>query len=110
MTIRYYRGPWPDEEVPADEPIWFFYEVDVERDSVLRMVEIFSDGSSNRNSLDIEAQHGRRHESLNDQPFVQDLDAMQLTEITSREFEGAWSSGTDTPFWNAPGNQFPSSS
>jgi hypothetical protein len=107
MTIRYYRGPWPHDEVPDNEPIWFLYEVDVEFDHVLRMVEVFRDGSANRNSLDIEARHGPKHDSLNDQPFVQDLEAMELAEITSKEFEDAWGRGADTPFWNAPGNRFP---
>lgn len=107
MTVRYYRGAWPNGEVPADEPIWFVYEVEVERDNVLLMVEIFPDGSANRNSLDIEAQYGRRHESLNDHPFVQDLEAMALAEISPKEFEDAWHQGADSPFWNAPDNQFP---
>ena len=35
--LDYYRGRWPDEEIPPGEPEWFLYEVDPARDAVLRL-------------------------------------------------------------------------
>lgn len=107
MTIRHYRGRYPGDDIPPDMPIWFFYEVDVEGDNVLRSMEVFADGSVTRNSLEIEARHGQRWESLADGPFMEDIEDMGLSVCGAEEFEKVWARGNDTPFWNAPGNRFP---
>jgi hypothetical protein len=107
VTIRHYQCPYPDEQIPPDMPIRFFYEVDVDADNVLRSVEIFADGSIARNSLEIEARHGQRWMSLSDGPFIENLEDIGLSACSADEFENAWANGKDTPFWNAPGNRFP---
>ncbi|CAN7592043.1 hypothetical protein [Rhizobium sp. LjRoot254] len=93
-----------------DLPIWFLYEVDVEADNVLRMIEIFANGSSDRNSIEIEARYGPRHPTVVDGPFMQHAEIIGLEEIEAEAFEAAWREGRDKPYWNAPGNQFPPSS
>jgi hypothetical protein len=106
--IRYYRATWPDEEAPPGEPKWYLYEVDLEKDNVLRDVQIFDDGSVNRNSLDIEARYGPRFDSLCDSPFLPLIDEVPMTEITQEEFQSYWSRGRDRSFWNAaPADQIP---
>lgn len=102
MTIRYYQMPWPEEKLPVGEPIWCFYEVDVAKDNVLRMVEIFPDGFSSRNGVDIEAMYGPAMETIVDGPFMQNFADQDHTEIAAEIFEQAWLKGKDTPYWNVP--------
>lgn len=107
--IKYYRGRWPDEEVPPDEPTWMLHEVDMDKDNVLRQVEMFDNGAITRNSVEIEARHGPRFESLLGCSFLEVVDEAPLTEITQDEFESHWIQGQDTPFWfPVPNDQIPS--
>ena len=58
QSIRYYRARWPEEAVPAREPLWFYYEIDEGEDIVTRSIEIFDDGMIKRNSLELERRTG----------------------------------------------------
>ena len=107
MTIRYYQWKVEEENKESDLPVQLFYEVAAEADNVLRWVQIFADGSVARNSLEIEAAHGQRWESLTDGPFMAHLEDMDMLDCTADEFETAWARGKDTPFWNVQGNRFP---
>jgi len=105
--IQYFRGRWPDEEVPEGEPVWFLYEVNATADSVLRTIEIFADGATIRNSIEIEAANGLSINSLIEGPFMQLVGDHWVEAISKREFENLWERGIDRPFWSAPHNQIP---
>lgn len=106
--IKYYRARWPDEQVPPGEPTWMLYEVHLDKDNVLRDVEIFDNGAIARNSVEIEARDGSRFETLWDCSFLEVLGEVPFTEITQEEFESHWIQGQDTPFWlPAPNDQIP---
>ena len=64
--LGYYRGRWPDVEVPEGEPLWLLYEVDREAGAVPRTVEIFPDGRIARNSVALERRYGDDCPSLID--------------------------------------------
>jgi hypothetical protein len=95
----YYRGRWPEEQVPDGEPLWLFYEVDRVAGVVLRTVEVFPDGRIARNSVELEQQHGDECPSLIDcslEDFFADAD---LDEMPREQFEDLWTKGVDTPVW-----------
>ncbi|MDR7033514.1 hypothetical protein [Mesorhizobium sp. BE184] len=96
--LRCYKGRWPDEIVPVDEPAWLYYEVDVVADNIIRSLHIFQDGRIERNSVALEERNGDICPSLTDQPFLVHA-RDHLEEISPSEFASLWSRGIDKPFW-----------
>ncbi len=95
----YYRSRWPEEIVPAGEPLWMYDEVDLEADCVLRTVDVFPDGTITRNSIEIDQpKDGRKFSSLLDVSWV-DIDQSHFTEISRDEFERLYARAVDRPFW-----------
>jgi hypothetical protein len=100
MTFpRYSKSPWPDENVPAGEPSWLFYEIDEGVDAVVRSVWVYADGLVTRNSIEIEERSGKDCPSLIDCSLAQGFEGVDLEAITANEFDEVWDSGVDTPFW-----------
>jgi hypothetical protein len=98
-SIEHYRGRWPDPDVPADEPTWSYYEVDVVADVVVRTVDVFADDRIERDSIALEERKGDRCPSLVENPFMETVRSVPLDPITPDEFEEVWQQGKDTPFW-----------
>jgi hypothetical protein len=97
--IAYYRGRWPEAEVPEGEPLWLYYEVDTEKDVVLRTVEVYPDGRIERNSIALEERNGASCPSLVDGPFMVLVQRVPLEEIKRDVFEVLWVRGRDKPVW-----------
>ena len=57
-SLAYFRGRWPDDEIPDGEPEWVLYEISYEQDAVLRAVDIYPDGRITRNGVEIEERNG----------------------------------------------------
>jgi hypothetical protein len=106
--LKYYRGRWPDSDVPPGEPTWSYYEVDTTKDVVLRTVDVFTDGRIERNSIALEERKGDSCPSLVEGPFMNIVLSVPLGLITAAEFEDLWQQGTDTPFWFPDGFPRPS--
>jgi hypothetical protein len=100
--LKHVRARWPEPEVPPGEPEWLLYEVDEGADSVLRTVDIFTDGTTLRNSLEIEQRDGRPCSSLMDISSSDRFEGADLEAIEPGAFERAWASGVDTPVLNLP--------
>lgn len=96
----YFRLPWPEDEVPADEPSWLYYEIDKDNDAVRRSIEVFPDGRITRNSIEIEERDGRPYPSLIDTSLDDGFGDGEPLAMTEAEFEDLWQRGVDTPFWN----------
>jgi len=73
--------------IPPDQPVWLHYEVDVVRDVVLRSVELFADGRSERNSVELEARDGFPCVSIVHGPFMQIVTDAGLELIDAEDFE-----------------------
>lgn len=99
VSSAYFRGRWPDAEVPSGEPLWLHYEIDFGADAVLRSVNVFADGSVTRNSVELEQRHAAACPSLIDCSLAESFARAKLEEITREEFEALWEKGVDTPFW-----------
>ncbi len=99
QALTYYRGRWPDAEVPADEATWLLYEVSPSQDAVLRSVDIYADGRVTRNSVELEQQNGDHCPSLIECSVEEAFPDTVVTVITQQEFEDAWARGVDKPFW-----------
>jgi hypothetical protein len=56
--VIYVKGRWPDGDVPAGEPEWFYYEVKADTDVVCRTVDVFPEGRAIRNSIELSAREG----------------------------------------------------
>ncbi|WP_447760225.1 hypothetical protein [Sphingopyxis panaciterrae] len=97
--LAYFRGRWPEEEIPDGEPEWVRYETSYEQDAVLRAVNIYRDGRITRNSIEIEERNGDRCPSLIDCSLTEGFADAPLKEIDRDEFEEHWERGTDEPFW-----------
>jgi len=95
--LNYFRGRWPDDEVPAGEPLWSHYEVDPTLDVVLRSVEVFVDGHLERNSIELEERCGRPCVSIVHGPFMSVAAQAQLESIGAGDFEKLWERGVDKP-------------
>lgn len=95
--LKHFKGRWPEPVVPPGAPTWLHYEVDAAEDIVLRMVEIFEDGGSVRNSLLLENRHGPPCISLVHGPFLEIVDDVGLEESTAETFEAAWVQASDQP-------------
>ncbi len=98
-SLTYFRGCWPDEEVPDGYPEWVLYEISYEQDAVLRAVDIYPDGRTTRNSIEIEERNGDHCPSLIDCSLAEGFADAPLQEINRDEFEDHWEHGTDEPFW-----------
>jgi len=98
-SIENYRGRCPDADVPAGEPTWSYYEVDVIADVVVRTVDVFADGRTERDSIALEQRKRDSCPSLVEGPFMETVRSVPLDRITADEFEEVWRQGTDTPFW-----------
>lgn len=98
-ALEYLRARWPDESVPVGAPEWLLYEIDRNMDAVLRIVELFGDGSITRNSVWIEQRSGQSCESLFEETLERAFEGAPLETITPQEFEACWERGVDTPFW-----------
>jgi hypothetical protein len=85
--------------VPAGEPTWSYYEVDVVADVVMRTIDVFADGRIERDSIALEERNGDSCPSLVEGPFMETVRSVPLDLITAGEFNGVWQQGTDTPFW-----------
>ncbi|MGQ3040855.1 MAG: hypothetical protein ACT6TH_08075 [Brevundimonas sp.] len=99
-ALRYVRARWPEPEVPQGEPIWLVYEIDDVADACNRLVELFADGTATRNSIEIEERNGQTCPSLFDTSLADGFGDADLEQISSEEFESAWTNGIDKPFWN----------
>jgi hypothetical protein len=97
--MEYYRGRWPNGEVPAGEPLWMLSEIDREADAVLRTVDIFHDGIVARNSIELEQHNGDICSSLVECSLEDAFKDAPLEEITRAELDAHWAKGTDRPFW-----------
>jgi hypothetical protein len=95
--LNYYRGRWPDDPVPPDSPIWLHYEVDLDRDAVLRSVELFAGGYSERNSLELEERDGFPCISLWSDAAAPSIVESKLELISAGEFEELWKKSVDKP-------------
>lgn len=95
--LRCYKGRWPEEQVPVESPIWLYYELDVEADNVLRTVEIYQDGHSERNSLALEMRDGWPCITLVHGPFWETVGDWLLAEISNEEFDRFWLQALDKP-------------
>jgi len=95
--LNYFRGRWPDDKVPAGDPLWLHYEVDPTRDAVLRSVAIFEDGHLERNSIELEERDGFPCISIVHGPFMSVAAKAQLEPIRAPEFEKLWKRGEDKP-------------
>ncbi len=87
MELKHYKLRWPDRTIPLGEPEWMLYEVDDLSDRVLRMVEIFEDGTSHRNSLALENQKGPAINSLVSMNFAEGIADVSY-ELVSAELFG----------------------
>ena len=52
--LGYFKSCWPEDEVPDDSPAWSYWEVDVDADNVIRVVDSFESGQIARNSVALE--------------------------------------------------------
>lgn len=104
--MLYFKGHWPEDEVPSDSPVWMYYEVEAAEDNVMRAVEIFADGRSERNSLALEARDGFPCISIVHGPFLEQVEDCGLGPASAEEFERVWQSSTDKPFPDLTYNQF----
>lgn len=98
-SMNYYSTRWPEDVVPAGEPQWLYYEVDLFLDAVLRTVEVFPDGSVARNSVDLEQLHGDHCPSLIDCSWREAAQGAALCETSRDLFEELWLKGADKPIW-----------
>jgi hypothetical protein len=96
--LLYFRGRWPEEEVPPGEPTWLHYEVYPNEDAVLRAVEIFADGRSERSSLALESRDGFPCLSIVHGPFMEHVAEWPVRPMTAEEFERLWECSIDKPF------------
>jgi len=95
MALKHYKMRWPDHTVPAGEPTWLFYEVDDQTEDVLRLVELFKDGSSQRNSLALENQKGPAVESLIRMSFFESIADHSYELISAEMFDELYADATD---------------
>jgi hypothetical protein len=95
--LHYYRGRWPEEDIPKDAPVWLLYEVDPVEDVVLRAVEVFADGHSERNSLELEARDGFPCLSVVEGAFMPTVAEAKLEKVTANHFEKLWQRSIDKP-------------
>ena len=95
--LTYFQAPWPEPPVPEGEPVRFFYEVDEAADNVLRSVELYVDGSLQRNSLELEARDGWPCISLWHGSFAELSAGVPLEPLLASGFEEHWQRAIDTP-------------
>jgi hypothetical protein len=96
-ALEYVCGPWPEVPIPLGAPCWLCYEVNEVTDSVLRSVEIFADGSSHRNSLQLQERDGFVCTSLVHGSFRAIVTGVMLERIEPERFEQLWNTAQDIP-------------
>lgn len=84
------RAPWPEDTVPEGEPLWQYFEVDATADNVLRMVEVFADGTALRNSLALQARDGFPAISLVHGSFAAVSQGHRVEPVSPVSFERLW--------------------
>lgn len=72
-----------------------FYEVDYQTDHVLRLVELFEDRSSQRNSLELESQVGPPVVSLVSMSFTESIADHAYELISAEMFNELYAAATD---------------
>ncbi|MEC7289315.1 MAG: hypothetical protein VXW22_04385 [Pseudomonadota bacterium] len=95
MTVSFYKMRWPDQVVPDGEPEWFFYEVDANADTVLRMVELFGDDRAVRNSIERESRLGPPVQSLFEMSFSESIKGHTYELISAENFETLYRQADD---------------
>ena len=95
MALKHYKMRWPEHTVPAGEPTWLFYEVDFQTEDVLRLVELFEDGSSQRNSLALENQKGPTIKSLAPIRFRESIADHSYELISAEMFDELYADAVD---------------
>ena len=101
--LMHLKGRWPGQSVPAGEPLWLFYEVEENTQVVTRIVEIFLDGSSLRNSIELAEREGPdlrapQYRSLVHGDFLDDETRKWVEEISEAEFNRQWNCAADKPW------------
>lgn len=74
-----------------------FYEVDAQTDNVLRIVELFEDGSSQRNSLVLESQKGPTVVSLVPMNFIDSIADHSYELVPADVFDQLYANAADRP-------------
>lgn len=97
MALKHHKMRWPDHAIPAGEPTWLFCEVENKTDNVLRLVELFEDGASQRNSLALEGQKGSSVISLIPMSFIESIADHSYELITAEMFDDLYADATDRP-------------
>lgn len=95
--IEHFRGRWPEQVVPEGEPTWLLFEVEVNEDRVLRTVDVFEDGSMQRNSIALEERDGYPCLSIVEGPFMPLVRKVALEKVPAALFEGLWNDAEDRP-------------
>lgn len=95
MTFVRYKMRWPEPIVPDGEPTWFYYEVDANRDNVVRMIECWESGISKRNTLVREHENRAQCNSLIEAPFSDCIAEHPFELISREEFDGVFSQASD---------------
>ncbi|MCR9224420.1 MAG: hypothetical protein NXH70_10140 [Hyphomonas sp.] len=95
MALKYYKLRWPDPAVPAGEPTWMLYEVEQQTDNVLRLVELFEGGSSERSSLALKNQNRPSVESLVSMRFTESIADHAYEIISAEMFNELYAAATD---------------
>ena len=93
--LGYFKGRWPEEPIPEEEPTWFLYEVELASDRVLRSVEVYEDGRAERNSLALEQRAGAPCVSLAHGAFLKGIEDDVLAPISAEAFAEAWAGSID---------------
>jgi len=97
--LRYFEAPWPEAEVPPNCPVLMYWEVDPERDVVLRTFDVFADGGRDRRSVDlIEQAEGRPCASVVECDFMPLVMEHGFKEIAAEKFEEMWRGATNRAF------------
>ena len=103
--IQWFKWNWHDA-IPGEDPDWIFYEVDLPRDVVIRMIELYRDGTTLRNSIALAEREGPdqrpvEHRSLVHGAFLKGPDqqdwANGLVIIPEDVFNRHWEKAKDVP-------------
>lgn len=103
--IKWFKWHWQDA-ITGEDPDWIFYEVDVPQDLVLRIVELYADGTAFRNSIELAEREGLDRRSPEFRTLVhgnflrgpdQEGWAKDLVSIPDVEFKQIWDRAQDVP-------------
>jgi hypothetical protein len=100
--ILYFKCRWPEKPVPNDAPIWLHYEVIEATDVVTRTIELYSDGTKIRNSIELAAREGPDFRAPEFRSLVHgdflEYSREGLIPITKHEFCNLWDNARDKPW------------